>query len=290
MECGSWCLRNDRCRSYNCYPAQSFSSTKMCYLNNETRRSKPEDYLENQGVIYFEVINSNFVRENLGRWSRQLNKSISHNPGSNETINQSEKIGSNSSSPGDSCKHIRESRDSLEDGEYWIDPEKNGNPLKVFCDMTTDGGGWLLVANLVTINSTPTEKWTAETSFRWISNFANNKMGITLSAMKELRSHLSFTQLRFHCSKQLGRTFHVTTATNSSGEAVVQYFSGQTDVLPPSCNSFERMNGDNSRLALQCDRWEMTVQTMSESGDILNSKRHLKCTITQLLLLMNITG
>ena len=45
-----------------------------------------------------------------------------------------------SSSPGDSCKHIRESRDSLEDGEYWIDPEKNGNPLKVFCDMTTDGG------------------------------------------------------------------------------------------------------------------------------------------------------
>ena len=51
-----------------------------------------------------------------------------------------ENIGSSSSSPGDSCKHIRESRVSLEDGEYWIDPEKNGNPLKVFCDMTTDGG------------------------------------------------------------------------------------------------------------------------------------------------------
>lgn len=28
----------------------------------------------------------------------------------------------------------------MKDGEYWIDPEKSGNPLKVFCDMTTDGG------------------------------------------------------------------------------------------------------------------------------------------------------
>ena len=26
------------------------------------------------------------------------------------------------------------------DGEYWIDPERNGSSLKVFCDMATDGG------------------------------------------------------------------------------------------------------------------------------------------------------
>ena len=39
-----------------------------------------------------------------------------------------------------SCKDIRDSGDSKGDGEYWIDPEKSGNPLKVFCDMTTDGG------------------------------------------------------------------------------------------------------------------------------------------------------
>ena len=51
-----------------------------------------------------------------------------------------EKLGFFSSSPGYSCKHIQDSGDSIGDGEYWIDPEKNGNPLKVFCDMTTDGG------------------------------------------------------------------------------------------------------------------------------------------------------
>ena len=42
--------------------------------------------------------------------------------------------------PGHSCKDIRDSGDSKGDREYWIDPEKSGNPLKVFCDMTTDGG------------------------------------------------------------------------------------------------------------------------------------------------------
>ena len=38
---------------------------------------------------------------------------------------------------------------------------------------------------------------------------------------------LPFIQLRFHCNKQQGLTYHVTTVTNISGEAAVQYFSGQ---------------------------------------------------------------
>ena len=43
-------------------------------------------------------------------------------------------------SPGHSCKDIRDSGFFQKDGEYWIDPEKNGKPIKVYCDMTTDGG------------------------------------------------------------------------------------------------------------------------------------------------------
>ena len=42
--------------------------------------------------------------------------------------------------PALSCKNIRDLGDSKGDGEYWIDPAKNGKPLKVYCDMTTDGG------------------------------------------------------------------------------------------------------------------------------------------------------
>ena len=49
--------------------------------------------------------------------------------------------------------------------------------------------------------------------------------------------------------------FHVTTAANSTGETVVQYFSGQTDVRPDACGSFVRMENDNSILAGACDQW-----------------------------------
>ena len=49
-------------------------------------------------------------------------------------------VGWYSDQSGRSCKHIRDSGGSRGDGEYWIDPEKGGNPLKVFCDMTTDEG------------------------------------------------------------------------------------------------------------------------------------------------------
>ena len=111
-------------------------------------------------------------------------------------------------------------------------------------------GGWLLVSNFVAdvLNS----QASVETSYRGINR---SLMILTKSAMNELRTHLPFTQLRFHCSKQQGRTFHVTTVANSTGEAVVQYFSGQTDIQPDACGSFVRMGDDNSRLAGVCNIW-----------------------------------
>ena len=50
------------------------------------------------------------------------------------------KLGLEYRRPADSCKDIRDSGASRGDGKYWIDPEKSGNPLEVYCDMTTDGG------------------------------------------------------------------------------------------------------------------------------------------------------
>ena len=82
-------------------------------------------------------------------------------------------------------------------------------------------------------------------------------MVLKKTAMNELRTHLSFTQLRFHCSKNNGHTFHVTTAANSTGEAVVKYLSGQTDAQPASCGSYVRMENDNSRLAGACQNWAL---------------------------------
>ena len=81
-------------------------------------------------------------------------------------------------------------------------------------------------------------------------------MLLTPTAMKELRTLINFTQMRFHCKKHNpGRTIHIATVKNSSGEAVVQYFSGQTDVLPDACDSFHKMNDDDSKLATNCENW-----------------------------------
>ena len=100
-------------------------------------------------------------------------------------------------------------------------------------------------------------KVSVETSYRGIGK---SHMVLQKSAMKELRRHLSFTQLRFHCRKKQGRTFHVVTASNSSGEAVVQYFSGETDEQPDACGSFVRLTlDDNSELAGTCKDWGRLV-------------------------------
>ncbi|XP_015762716.1 PREDICTED: uncharacterized protein LOC107341769 [Acropora digitifera] len=120
--------------------------------------------------------------------------------------------------------------------------------------MTTDGGGWLRVFRLnIMQNSTPPSQLPLETSYRGIEK---NQTLLTQTAMRELRRLINFTQLRFHCKKQHhGRTFHIATVKNSSGEAVVQYFSGQTNVLPYACGSFYKMNNDDSELATKCQRW-----------------------------------
>ena len=136
-------------------------------------------------------------------------------------------------------------------------------------------GGWLLVSSLVIDDSLVPPYLSLETSYRGISNYHNN-MFLTKSAMNELRTHLPFTQLRFHCSKQHhGRTFHVITATNSTGEAVVQYFSGQTDVQPHACGSFVRMDDDNSLLTTVCHRWgyEGGLWEVGKWGSVYDQER-----------------
>ncbi|CAH3039724.1 unnamed protein product, partial [Pocillopora meandrina] len=191
-----------------------------------------------------------------------------------------------SAHPAFSCKEILDSGHSKGDGEYWIDPEKSGNPLRVYCDMSRYAnsmkrifrrltvyycsvipwkitailpftvvcfilGGWLLVSNVECGSLSP--KVSVETSYRGIGK---SHMVLQKSAMKELRGHLSFIQMRFNCRKKQGRTFHVVTAFNSSGEAMVQYFSGRTDEQPDACVSFVRWTlDDNSKLASICQDW-----------------------------------
>ncbi|CAH3039690.1 unnamed protein product [Pocillopora meandrina] len=132
-------------------------------------------------------------------------------------FSDADKRGLDPAHPAFSCKKILDSGHSKGDGEYWNDLEKSGNPLRVYCDLaylTWSSCYWNLLVSNVECGS-PSPKVSVETSYRGIGK---SHMVLQKSAMKELRRHLSFTQLRFHCRKKQGRTFHVVTAFNSSGE------------------------------------------------------------------------
>ena len=60
----------------------------------------------------------------------------------------SEVLGSSEGCPAVDCEDVQTTLTSATDGNYWIDPEGSGDAFEIFCDLTTEGGGWTLVANI----------------------------------------------------------------------------------------------------------------------------------------------
>ena len=60
LVCGLKCLRNDKCRSYNCFAPENLN-TEICHLNNETRISRPEDFKNNRGSTHFELMQVSMI-------------------------------------------------------------------------------------------------------------------------------------------------------------------------------------------------------------------------------------
>ena len=96
---------------------------------------------------------------------------------------------------------------------------------------------------------------TPQDDYRKIGDFQSKALMLTNNALFELRKHLPFKQLRFHCFKPGVRTFHVATIANSTGESVIRYFTRQTQDFPKASGSFTRLPGDNSHLALRPADW-----------------------------------
>ncbi|XP_038061709.1 ficolin-3-like [Patiria miniata] len=112
--CGRECSMDERCKSFN------FNNcNNTCELNLVTRREHPEDFNATQGSVYFDA-NEDTPLYSLARLAES---SLDRNT---------------------SCKMLLDAgyRSS---GLYTIYPEGFGNGgLRIYCDMETDGGGWIV--------------------------------------------------------------------------------------------------------------------------------------------------
>ena len=86
---------------------------------------------DHAGLIYFDTTQSTFLGCN-GSGFQSLTPPAD---------------GSLSSRAGVSCKSIKALKPNAADGLYWVNPDgSSSGPVQVFCDMTTDGGGYIVCA------------------------------------------------------------------------------------------------------------------------------------------------
>ncbi|KAL9987324.1 hypothetical protein ACROYT_G001609 [Oculina patagonica] len=215
------CSLEERCQS-----ATYLWDKKECKMKKETKKSRPEEFVENPAATYME----NNLRA---------------------------KKGSKSLVPGSSCEDILQSGDAQGDGEYWIDPKASGDPFIVFCEMLTDEGGWTLISRFIMKdqNSLLDTMKTSNSYREILPNYNTNKQYLLQNGFNQLKRDMGFTQIRFYCFKKTpGRVFHIMTNKDTKGANVIKFFT-ESDTMPPACGSFTRLPDDNSFLAMNCDKW-----------------------------------
>ncbi|HHH53738.1 MAG TPA: hypothetical protein ENK91_08780 [Bacteroidetes bacterium] len=95
--------------------------------------------------------------------------------------------GTSQNTAGLTCKAILDDGFSVGDGNYWIDPNGGGteDAFQVYCDMTTDGGGWTKIE--YTADLVHEVHFTGGDSYRWLPN--NFPLNLTDTQINDIRNN-----------------------------------------------------------------------------------------------------
>ena len=87
-------------------------------------------------------------------------------------------------------------------------------------------------------------------------NDVSNYMMLT-SAFKELHTLTGFSQIRFWCGIDAAtKQINILTRKNDKGAKVIDFLTSTSTTRPTSCDSYDRLYGDNSALGRNCSRWK----------------------------------
>ena len=170
-------------------------------------------------------------------------------------VSSSPSVGLDQSQPGSSCSAILATNSAMEDGVYWVDPngESIDDAFQVFCDMTTDGGGWTLVM-MVKSDDFETFKYN---SAHWSSEESLNPEIVDPGHDDNMKNPaywlMPFEEIRLDMTT-LGNSHQITTQNSSAlaiftGSLVNSPYdrAGFLNWIPQAANSWDNQSCCNQR-------------------------------------------
>ena len=163
--------------------------------------------------------------------------------------------------PGTTCLDILDAGGSTGDGRYWLDPTGTA-PFEAWCDMTTDGGGWMLSHAYAhpAFDSTPLDDSTLPTS---------PTTGHSHSDLQSLGfSAADHTEVRFYCDTTgHSRVMHFST---TEPDFLTRTWDGTTGYIgTTSLADYTEHTGHSTHLPTSGTTFERTASSGSWTGQQL---------------------
>lgn len=155
-----------------------------------------------------------------------------------------------SACPGTSCAQLLADGWSVGDGVYWLQPASSA-PYEVHCDMTTDGGGWTLVAT-ISDDGVDTWTWTGRERFGASPAALGSASTPTVDHQSAAYGELPFTDLLFVHSST---TWAAYGAVGDGVDGLDEFVGALGE---PTCQD-------------DTAGWPMTAGTLAASGDLCST-------------------